>query len=65
MAPEIVKQKMGVLMNPCPCGSGKMFYMCCGGEQAGEIADEKCACGSGKMVKDCCMKSPDTHQKMV
>ncbi len=49
-------------MNPCPCGSGKMFYTCCGTAQAKEIENEMCPCGSGKMVKDCCMKSPDAHK---
>lgn len=60
----MVKQKMGVLMASCPCGSGKMFYMCCGKDQASEIANELCPCGSGKMVKDCCMKNPDAHKEM-
>ena len=62
MEQATVKEKMGVLMQPCSCGSGKMFYLCCGQDQAQEIANEKCPCGSGKMVKDCCMKSPKTHK---
>ncbi len=64
MKPELVKQKMNILMDPCPCGSGKMFWQCCGQEKAVEIANEQCACGSGKMVKDCCMKSPETHKSI-
>ncbi len=61
MDQEIVKQKMSVLMNACPCGSGKMFFACCGKEKAMEISSEMCPCGSGSMVKDCCMKSPESH----
>ncbi len=59
-----VKGKMDVLMNACPCGSGKMFYACCGKDKAMEVANEMCPCGSGKMVKDCCMKNPDAHKDM-
>ncbi len=64
MDQSTAKQKMGVLMSPCPCGSGKMFYLCCGTAQAAELANENCPCGSGKMVKDCCMKSPEAHKAM-
>ena len=57
-----VKQKMQVLMDACPCGSGKMYYKCCGTDKVNEIAHEQCPCGSGKMVKDCCLKNPDAHK---
>ena len=65
MDQQMVKEKLGVLMNPCACGSGKMFFMCCGGDQAREIENEMCPCGSGRMVKNCCMRSPEAHKEMM
>ncbi len=64
MDQQMVKEKAKTLMNPCPCGSGKMFYQCCGGEQYNEIANELCICGSGKKIKDCCIKDPAAHKGM-
>ena len=65
MDPQMLKQKMKTLMQPCPCGSGKMYYVCCGTDEAASVGGEMCPCGSGKMVKDCCMKSPDAHKGMM
>lgn len=64
MNKDQIKEKMNVLFESCPCGSGKMFYACCGTDQAELISNEKCPCGSGKMVKDCCMKNPESHKEM-
>jgi len=63
MKPEEVREKVGKLISPCPCGSGKMHSMCCGKEEAAEVAEEKCPCGSGEKVKDCCMKRQEAHQE--
>lgn len=65
MTSQEIKEKISTLMTSCPCGSGKMFYECCGKEQAEMIADEMCPCGSGNMVKDCCMKNPEMHKEMA
>jgi len=35
---------------PCPCGSGKKYGMCCGKEKSGKT----CPCGSGKPAAKCC-----------
>ncbi|MCR4330460.1 MAG: SEC-C metal-binding domain-containing protein [Patescibacteria group bacterium] len=58
MKPEEVREKVGKLISPCPCGSGKQYHLCCGANLVAEVADETCPCGSGKKVKDCCLKSP-------
>ncbi len=58
----MLSDKMGKLMKPCHCGSGKMAGMCHSANEAKDVANEKCPCGSGKMVKDCCMKNPAAHQ---
>jgi len=64
MDPDVVKEKVGRLVSPCTCGSGKMGGMCCGKEEATEIAEEACPCGSGNKVKDCCMKRQEEHMPM-
>lgn len=56
-----VRGIVGMLISPCPCGSGKMYSMCCGKEDAILVAGEDCPCESGKKVKDCCMKRQEAH----
>ncbi|MEK7138132.1 MAG: SEC-C metal-binding domain-containing protein [Patescibacteria group bacterium] len=62
MDPEVLKQKVSILMQPCDCGSGKMAGFCHKANETKEIENEPCICGSGKMLKDCCMQNPETHQ---
>jgi len=64
MDPEILKQKVSLLMQPCACGLGKMAGICCKAGETKAIENEMCPCGSGKVIKDCCLKDPAAHQRM-
>lgn len=64
MNTEQLKEKISELTGSCPCGSGKMYFECCGTDEAEAIAKEKCPCGSGKTVADCCMKNPKAHKNL-
>ncbi|MEK6791141.1 MAG: SEC-C metal-binding domain-containing protein [Deltaproteobacteria bacterium] len=46
MVKQTKEEKFNAL---CPCGSGKKYGDCCGG-------NEPCCCGSGKKASECCYK---------
>ncbi len=52
-----------MMQKPCPkCGSDKMYYQCCGTDEAKMVGMKMCPVHKESMLKDCCMAKPEEHK---
>mgnify|MGYP001580492785 FL=1 len=59
---QATQEEIGKMMQQCGCGSGKMFYQCCGTQEAAVMGEKMCPAHTSSMLKDCCMANPGAHQ---